>query len=71
MMNQDKMTWLRQKIDDLVKMGMLEIEPNPTFGAPCFVVPKEGPKRHRMVADLELLNKYTKPTACDLSHLEQ
>ena len=71
MMNADKTNWLRQKIDDLVKMGMLEVEPNPIYGAPCFVVPKKGPKRYRMVVDLRLLNKYTRPTACELPHLEQ
>ena len=71
MMNADKLKWLKQKIDDLVRMGMLEVEPNPTYGAPCFVVPKKGPKRYRMVVDMRLLNKYTKPTACELPHLEQ
>ena len=71
MMNRDKMEWLRTKIDDLVAMGMLEVDPNPTFGSPCFVVPKKGPKKYRMVVDMRLLNKYTKPTACDLPHLEQ
>jgi len=69
-MSFEKLEFLRIKIDDLVRIGMLEPNFNPLFGSPCFVVPKKGPKRFRMVVDLRLLNKYTQATPLDLPNLE-
>ena len=69
-MSFEKLEFLRGKLEDLIKIGMIEQEPNPRFGSPVFVVPKKGPKRFRMVVDLRLLNKYSELTPLDLPNLE-
>jgi len=68
-MSFEKLEFLKGKIEDLVRIGMLRPSPNPQYGSPVFVVPKKG-NRWRMVVDLRLLNKHTQKTPLDLPHLE-
>ena len=48
---------MRQKIGDLIKMGMLIRDPDPYYASPAFMIPKKNGK-WRMVVDLRHVNKY-------------
>ena len=41
----EKLEFTRTWVDELIKVGLLEIEPHPTYSSNIFVVPKKGNKR--------------------------
>ena len=66
----EKLEFTRTWVDELIKVGLLEIEPHPTYSSNIFVVPKKGKKRFRVVIDLRPLNNITVKTTATMPHLE-
>ena len=70
-MGHEQTLFLRQKLADLEKLGLVKVATNPVYASPAFVVKKKGPKKWRMVVDMRELNKWTKPTALLMPILEE
>eukprot|EP00924_Labyrinthula_sp_SR-Ha-C_P010971 maker-scaffold_33-snap-gene-1.52-mRNA-1 protein AED:0.18 eAED:0.18 QI:0/0/0/0.5/1/1/2/0/537 len=68
-MNAVKKEAMRKKIQDLIDMGMLALEPDPLYSSPAFMVPKKNNK-WRMVIDLRDLNKVVQVIGTSLVDLE-
>ena len=60
---------MREKLLDLIKMGMIVREHHPYFSCPAFMVPKKN-GTWRMVVDLRRLNENVEVMAGALPELE-
>ena len=65
------MLFLRDHLDKLIDLDIVELATNPTYGSSAFVVPKKLPKKYRVFVDMRKLNKWTVPTALRMPNLEQ
>eukprot|EP00924_Labyrinthula_sp_SR-Ha-C_P012205 maker-scaffold_10-snap-gene-0.20-mRNA-1 protein AED:0.79 eAED:0.79 QI:0/0/0/0.5/1/1/2/0/164 len=53
-------SFLLKRIQQMLDVGIIEVNPNPTTAMSTLVVPKKGPKNFRMVVDYRPLNDATK-----------
>ena len=60
---------MRQKLNDLLKMRMIQRDKNPYFSSPCFMVPKKN-GTYRLVVDLRDVNERVEESALVLPNLE-
>ena len=70
-LNQEKLTFLENHLGIMEKKGLITRVKNPKFGCAIFLVPKKGPKKWRMVADMVPLNKVCERTPLQMPLLEQ
>ena len=69
-MSGEKMEFSRNYINELVEVGLLELERDPLYSSNVFVVPKKGAKKYRLVIDLRQLNTWTRRTGLVMPNLE-
>ena len=69
-LGQQQTIFLREKLQQLEKMGIVKPSLHPLYGSAAFVVPKKGPKRWRMVIDMRELNTFTCKTQLRMPNLE-
>ena len=68
-MGNEKMEALRKKLDDLLRIGMIEQVNDPVIGAPVFMVPKKAAGQYRMVIDLRAINDIAYPAVLILPEI--
>ena len=61
---------LREKLDTLLKIGMIEPVTDPIWSSPVFMVPKKQKGTFRMVIDMRPLNRKVERTALPFPNLE-
>ena len=71
MPSQEEQNFLKNKLKELTKMGIVRPAKNPAYRCTGFTVPKKGHKKFRMVIDMRPLNEISLKTALNLPHLEQ
>jgi hypothetical protein len=57
----EKAEWIAEKLIDYLQRGnTMQTNSSPRVISPFFVIPKEGPKKYRLIVDLRQLNFFTK-----------
>jgi Reverse transcriptase (RNA-dependent DNA polymerase) len=65
-----QLKFMRGKIRELGKLGLLYKNTGAEWASPPLILPKPGPDQYRMTVDLRVQNASTKPTAWSIPNLQ-